>query len=182
MTTTKLVTADDLLAMPGDGYCYELIEGQLVKMAPAGFQHGRYAARLCSLLEQHVHASQSGTVVTAEAGFRLASDPDTVRAPDVAFVDRSRASETGDEQGFWPGAPDLAVEVVSPSDSYTEVESKALLWLDAGTTAVVVVDPRRQTVTVYRSRSDIVILTEDDILDVHDVVTGWTLPLRELFG
>ena len=182
MTTTKLVTADDLLAMPGDGYRYELIEGQLVKMAPAGFQHGRYAARLCSLLEQHVHASQSSTVVTAEAGFSLASDPDTVRAPDVAFVDRSRASETGDEQGFWPGAPDLAVEVVSPSDSYTEVESKALLWLDAGTTAVVVVDPRRQTVTVYRSRSDIVILTEDDILDVHDVVTGWTLPLRDLFG
>ena len=181
MTSSMLMTADDLLRLPDDGHRYELLEGRLVKMAPVGFRHGRYAARFCSLLGPYVHNHQLGIVVTAETGFRLASDPDTVRAPDVAFVSRSRAEDTGDELGFFAGAPDLALEVVSPNDSYTEVESKALLWLEAGSKAVVVLDPGPRTLTVYRSRSDIVILTGDDILDLQDVVTGWTLPLRELF-
>lgn len=182
MTTAKLVTADDLLRMPDDGYRYELLEGKLIKMPPAGYVHGIHAMRVGAGLFLHVDRSGLGQVASAETGFRLATDPDTVRAPDAAFVSQARIDAAGDVQGYWTGAPDLAVEVVSPNDTYTEVESKALQWLDAGSQAVVVVDPRRQSVTVYRSRSDIVILTGEEVLEVPDVVPGWTLPLRELFG
>ena len=182
MTTAKLVTADDLLRMPDDGCRYELLEGKLVKLAPAGYRHGVYVMTIGASLWQHVNATQSGEVSAAETGFRLASDPDTVRAPDAAFVSQARIDATEEVQGYWTGAPDLAIEVVSPNDTYTEVESKALQWLDAGSQAVFVVDPRRESVTVYRSRSDIVILTGEEVLEVQDVVPGWTLPLRELFG
>ena len=105
-----------------------------------------------------------------------------MRAPDVAFVRQERVEEAGDARGFWSGAPDLAVEVVSPGDTYSEVEDKVLDWLDAGTLMVVVVNPRQRTVTLYRSRADIVILTQDDILDGKDVVPGWSMPIRELFA
>ena len=182
MTTAKLVTADDLLRMPDDGYRYELLEGKLVKLAPASREYGKYAAHVMARLWQHVNVNQLGEVSAAETGFRLASNPDTVRAPDAAFVSVARVQEIEQESGYWPFAPDLAVEVISPNDTYSEVESKALQWLDAGSQAVVVVDPRRQSLAVYRSRSDIVILTGEEVLEIPDVVPGWTLPLQELFG
>ena len=182
MTTAKLVTADDLLRMPDDGYRYELLEGKLVKLAPASREHGRFAMHVGGSLWCHVNVNQLGEVSAAETGFRLASNPDTVRAPDAAFVSVARVQEIEQESGYWPFAPDLAVEVISPNDTYSEVESKALQWLDAGSQAVVVVDPRRQSLAVYRSRSDIVILTGEEVLEIPDVVPGWTLPLQELFG
>ncbi len=182
MTTTKLVTADELLRMPDDGYRYELFEGHLVKMTPAGYTHGLYDMRVGSRLAVHVDQHSLGQVTTAETGFRLATDPDTVRAPGAAFVSQARINAAGEVQGYWTGAPDLAVEVASPNDPYTAVASKAMDRLDAGSRAVIVVDPRRQSVTVYRSRSDIVILTGDEVLEIQDVVPGWTLPLHELFG
>lgn len=91
-------------------------------------------------------------------------------------------SEAGEPHGYWPGAPDLAVEVVSPEDVYTELEEKVLEWLEAGTRMVVVVNPRKRAVTVYRSLSDVVVLTNHDILDGGDVVPGWKLPLGNLFA
>ncbi len=182
MTTIRTFTADELLQLPDDGFRYELVKGELVKMAPAGREHGVLAMRIGWRLAQHVEANNLGEVVAAETGFKLASDPDSVRAPDAAFVRRERVAEAGDARGFWSGAPDLAVEVVSPGDTYTEVEDKVLEWLDAGTLMVVVVNPRQRTVTLYRSRSDIVILTQDDILDGKDVVPGWSLPIQELFA
>lgn len=182
MTTTQAITADELLQMPDDGFRYELLKGVLVKMAPAGSEHGKLAMRLGWRLAQHVESQKLGIVYAAETGFQLASNPDTVRAPDVAFVRQERVAEAGEAKGFWPGAPDLAVEVVSPSDTYTAVEDKVLDWLDAGTLMVVVVNPRQRTVTLYRSRADIVILTQNDILDGKDVVPGWSLPIQELFS
>ena len=121
-----------------------------------------------------------GKVYAAETGFKLASDPDTVRAPDVAFVSRKRIDEVGDVEGYWPGA-DFVVEVLSPNDIYTEVEDKVTDWLDAGTRMVVVVNPHKRTVTVYRSLTDITILTENDRLDGRDVVSDWTVPVQALF-
>ena len=150
-------------------------------MTPAGHHHGRVAINLTTPLDQHVRAHRLGVVFAAETGFRLESDPDTVRAPDVAFIQRERAEKVGDGDGYWPGAPDLAVEVVSPGDSFGEVEEKVFDWLDAGCRMVVVVNPRKRTATVYRSRSDIAVLTEGDELDGGDVVPGWRLPVRELF-
>ena len=122
-----------------------------------------------------------GIVYAAETGFKLASNPDVVRAPDVAFIRRDRVEEVGDVEGYWPGAPDLAVEVISPSDTYAEVQEKVFDWLEAGTKMVILVMPRKRAVTVYRSLTDIIMLTEHDVLDGGDVVPGWKVPVRELF-
>jgi len=179
---TQKVTAEDLLQMPDDGFRYELVRGEIRKMTPAGSKHGRIAVRFAWRLAQHVEANDLGVVYAAETGFLLASDPDTVRAPDVAFVRQERIKEVGDEEGYWPGAPDLAVEVISPNDNYAEVEEKVSDWLQAGTRMVVVVNPRPRTATVYRSLSDIRVLTEDEVLNGGDVVPGWEVLVKDLFA
>ncbi|HEX7242905.1 MAG TPA: Uma2 family endonuclease [Longimicrobiaceae bacterium] len=179
---TTTTTADELLRMPRDGVRRELVGGELREMTPAGFRHGRIAGRIHVSLDTHVTSRQLGVVAAAETGYRLTSHPDTVRAPDVSFVRRERVEEAGDPEGYFPGAPDLAVEVVSPGDRYGEVEEKVMDWLAAGTRMVVVVHPSRRAATVYRSRSDIALLTEDDALDGGDVVPGWSLPVRDVFA
>jgi Uma2 family endonuclease len=126
-------------------------------------------------LAQYVEENRLGTVYAAETGFTLSTDPDTVRAPDVAFVSRARVEAVGEIEGFWPEAPDLAVEVVSPGDSYSEVEEKVFDWLEAGTKMVVVVNPRQRSATVYKSPSDITALVEADVLNGGGVVPGFEL-------
>ncbi len=150
-------------------------------MTPAGRQHGQIAMRLGWRLAQYVEAHRLGVVYAAETGFVLDTGPDTVRAPDVAFVGQERLDSTPAGAGFQPGAPDLAAEVISPHDLYTEVEEKVADWLDAGTRMVLVVNPRKKTVTAYRSLTDISILTEADQIDGGAVVPGWTQPVRGLF-
>ena len=181
-TALQTTTAEDLLHMPQDGFRYELVRGEMRKMAPAGHVHGRVAMKLSAALFQHVEAHRLGVVYAAETGFLLSRDPDTVLAPDVAFVSQARIEEAGDVDGYWPGAPDLAVEVVSPSDRYRDVEQKALDWLDAGAAMVLLIDPRRHVVSAYRSRSDIVVMTEGDALNGGDVVPGWAIPIEDLFA
>ena len=182
MTTSARITAEELLKMPDDGLRYELVKGELRRYPFAESQHGYVTMNAGSRLASHVEANKLGTVYAAGTGFQIAFSPDTVRAPDVAFVSRQRIGDVKPTRGYRAGAPDLAVEVISPSDTYTEVEDKVHDWLDAGTLMVIVVNPRRQTVTVYRSRTDIVILTKDDQLDGKDVVPGWTLRVEELFA
>jgi Uma2 family endonuclease len=176
------VTADELLHMPDDGFRYELVRGELRRMNPAGNVHGRVAMSFAWRLAQYVDENRLGTVYAAETGFRLSSDPDTVRAPDVAFVGRGRVEAVGEVEGFWPEAPDLAVEVVSPGDSYTDVEEKVFAWLDAGTKMVVVINPRQRSATVYKSPRDITVLAEADVLAGEDVVPGFELAVREIFA
>ena len=135
-TSLHLVTAEQLAGMPRHGKRYELIQGALHMMSPSGNEHGRIAVRLTWRIAQHVEREDLGVVFAAETGFLLQTDPDTVRAPDLAFVTKTRRTEAGNVEGFWPGAPDLAVEVVSPSDSFSQVEEKALAWLTAGTRVV----------------------------------------------
>lgn len=180
-TTTKPMTAEDLLNMPDDGFRYELVRGELRKMPPAGHIHGELAASILASLGMHVKARRLGTVYAADTGFHLASDPDHVRAPDAAFVRRERADAAGDVRGFFPGPPDVAVEVISPSDRYSEVEEKVEDWLEAGTLAVIVVDPRRRVVEVRRSRAESVMLTEADTLDIEDIAPGWRMPIEDIF-
>ncbi len=168
--------------MPDDGFRYELARGELRRTALAGHVHGRIAARLGWRLAEHVEANNLGEAYAAGTGSLLSSNPDTVRAPDVGFVSRERAEEIGDTDGYLPVAPDMAAEVLSPNDTYTEVEEKAIEWLEAGTRMVLVVDPRRRTVTVYRTLTDITILTEDSDLDGADVVPGWTMSVSDLFA
>ncbi|CAA9399340.1 MAG: TsaB protein, required for threonylcarbamoyladenosine (t(6)A) formation in tRNA [uncultured Rubrobacteraceae bacterium] len=181
---TKTVTAEELLNMPDDGTRRELVRGELREMAPAGDEHGYLALRIASRLERHVDANELGRTYTAETGFKISSNPDTVRAPDAAFVNRERVEAAGRVTGYRSGAPDLVVEVVSPNDRHSEVLDKALDWLEAGCFMVLVADPGRRTVTVYRSREDIRVLTAEagDVVDGVDVVPRWRLSLTEIFA
>ena len=168
----QLITADELLRMPDNGFRYELVQGALRRMSPAGFRHGRLIMNIAASLDHHVRAHMLGVVCAAETGFLLATNPDTVRAADVAFIRRDRLDPAVEPEGYWPGAPDLVVDVVSPNDLSTEVDAKVTDWLDAGARMVVVVNPRMRSVTVYRSRAQIAVLREQDMLDGSDVVPG----------
>ena len=150
-------------------------------MAPPGDEHGIVTVNFVLQLGQHVKLNKLG-VVYGEVGFLISSNPDTVRALDAAFVRRERIEETGILKGYRPGAPDLAVEVISPNDTYAEVHEKALEWLAAGTPMVVVLNPRKRTATIYRSLNDITILNEDDVLDLDEVVKGFKVLVKDIFG
>lgn len=181
-TTRKLMTAEELWGLPGDGQRHELVAGELRTMSPGGAEHGRIEIRLASSLHQHVLAHDLGEVFGAETGFLLTRDPDTLRAPDAAFVHRECAQAVGDVTGYWPGAPDLAVEVISPNDSYSEVAERVDTWLAHGARMVIVVDPRRRTIAVHRSPTAVRHLAIDDTLDGEDVVPGWKVPVRDVFA
>jgi Uma2 family endonuclease len=181
VTQESPMTADELLTRPDDGLRHELIKGQLISMAPAGSQHGIVALRIAAALHAYVENHNLGATFAAETGFKIGSNPDTVRAPDAAFVSKERYEEVGPTAKFWPGAPDLAVEVVSPGDSYSEVQDKVFDWLEAGARMVVVADPRKRVATVYRSLSEIRVLTEQDALDGGDVVPGWSVSVKAIF-
>lgn len=176
------MTADELLAMPHDGLWRELVRGELRTMTPSGSRHGGITGRVTTILGRHVEKHALGEVLGAETGFTLASDPDTVRAPDVAFVRRERVPSEGLPEGFWPGAPDLAVEVLSPSDTNYEVEEKVDQWLRAGARAVWVLNPRRRTLTVHRPGEQPLALAETDILHGGDAVPQFSCVVATLFG
>ena len=177
----RLVTADELSRMPDDGCRYELVRGELRKMTPSGFDHGAVVMNVAAPLAQHVKTNRLGVVCGAETGFVIASNPDTVLAPDVAFVRQQRIPPGGRPSGFWRGAPDLAVEVMSPSDSQGNADDKARVWLDAGSRVVLVVNPRARTVTVHRAGTPESTLAEGAIVDAGDVVPGFRLPVADLF-
>jgi Uma2 family endonuclease len=179
MTTTRLITAEELLLMPDDGMLHELVKGELRTMPPPGDEHGDITMELAWWLGQHVRAHRLGKVYAAETGFLLARDPDTVRAADVSFVRRERL--TPRQRSYKALAPDLVAEVISPTDRAREVVEKVQDWLAAGTLLVHVVDPPRRTLTVHRPDAAPLVLTEADTLDADPVVPGWRLPVRVLF-
>jgi Uma2 family endonuclease len=181
-THTDLKTADDLLRMPDDGMRRELVAGELREMAPAGHEHGRVTMKLAGPLALYVDQHNLGAVFAAETGFLLAQDPDTVRAPDVALVVRERLTAAPPGPGYFPGPPDLAVEVISPGDTYSEVEATVEQWLDAGSRMVVVVNPRSRTLKVHRSVTEIMVLTDTDTWDGGDVVPGFRIPFASIFA
>ena len=178
----RLLTAEDLAKQPNDDARYELVKGVLHKMPPAGFEHGICAAEIGSRLNVHVKTHQLGYVCGAETGFKIAQDPDTVRAPDAAFVRQASIERQGIVKGYWEGAPDLAIEVISPGDTYAEVAEKVEEWLTAGCTMVWVINPRRETVEVYRSNEDFTVLRGTDILDGADVVEGFQCQVQDIFA
>jgi Uma2 family endonuclease len=178
----QLITADELLRIPDDGFRYELVQGEVRRMSPAGFHHGRLIMNIATPLDRHVRTHKLGVVCAAETGFLLTTNPDTVRGADVAFIRQERIEQATEPEGYWPGAPDLAIEMVSPNDLYTEVDEKVTDWLEAGTRMVVIINPRKRTVTVYRSLLQIVVLREQDILDGGDVVPGWALAIADIFA
>ena len=176
---TQPVTADQLFDMPDDGNRYELVKGELRMAPPPGEEHGEITMNLAAPLHQHVKRKKLGVVFAAETGFRLESDPDTVRAPDIAFVRAERAERT---ERYLSGSPDLVVETLSPSDRISEVEEKVAAWLEGGAGLVWIVSPKLHTITVYRSLTEIVTLTEKDTLDGGDVVPGIEIKVAEIFS
>jgi Uma2 family endonuclease len=181
-TEVKLMTADELLAMPDDGFVYELINGELIKMSPPGHEHGLVTMNIAGPLYDYAKKKNLGQVYAAETGFLIEQNPDTVRAPDVAFVRRERIEKAGPVQGYWIGPPDLVVEVLSPSDTVRRVEGKVAQWLKSGARTIWVVSPKMHAITVYRSLTEIVVLTENDTLDGGDVVPGFQIPIAEIFA
>ena len=181
-TKTKLMTAEELFAMPDDGYHrYELVRGELRTMVPPGAYHGKSATRVGRSLADHVDENDLGEVYIAEVGFLIGSNPDHVRAPDVAFVRQEREDEVGEIHGYFPGAPDLVIEVISPNDRYTEVDEKVHDWLGAGARIVIVINPRRRKVRLHTPLADAMVLVPGDTLDGGDVIPGWTIPISAIF-
>ena len=176
-----LLTAEDLLKKSDTGNRYELVKGIIRRMPPAGFEHGILSIEIGQFLAEYVKRHKLGRVCGAETGFKISEDPDTVLAPDAAFVSQTSIDKHGIPKGYWVGAPDLAVEIISPNDTYTEVAEKADVWLNAGCKMVWVVNPRRETVEVYRSTEDIVVLRRDDILEGGEVIEGFQCRVDDLF-
>jgi Uma2 family endonuclease len=176
------MTAEELLLLPDDGSRYELVKGELKRMPPTGDEHGGVTMELAATLYQYVKLNNLGRVYAAETGFKLESDPDTVRAPDIAFVSMERIQAAGRIQGYRSGAPDLAVEVTSPSNTRREMAEKAKEYFAAGARLVWIVNPKLKSVTVYRSLSDIITLTEKDTLEGDEVVPGFQISVAEIFA
>jgi Uma2 family endonuclease len=176
----RLITAEELLTMPDDGKTYELVEGRLVEMSETGSLHGVLIVRLAVLLHQHVAANRLG-VLAANIGVILARNPDTVRGPDIAFIRRERVPAAGIPEGFWPGPPDLVIEIRSPGERPAEIRGKLSDYLARGVRAVWIVDPKKRTVTVHQPFSPVATLRVDDTLDGGDVVPGFTCTISGLF-
>jgi Uma2 family endonuclease len=172
-------TAEELERLNLPNKRTELVRGQLVVREPAGFRHGDVAMAVALQMGNFVRKHALGRVLAAETGFKLFSNPDTVRAPDVGFVRHDRIPDPL-PRGFAAFAPDLAVEVLSPDDRPGEVLAKVADWLTAGTQLVWIIDPERRTGRVHRADGSITILNDDGSFDGEDVIPGFTCPLAEV--
>ena len=181
MSTTSQVSAEQLLRMPAGGRRYELVAGEVREMTPPSWRHGVVLSQLDELLRRHVRERRLGLVMGGDPGFLLARDPDTVLAPDIAFVAEEHVPHPLPEEAFWPGAPTLAIEIASPGDTLREIDEKAKSWLDAGTAIVWVLNPAWRTVTIYRSPADIKTLTEADDLTAQDILPDFRCRVADLF-
>jgi Uma2 family endonuclease len=175
------LTAEDLFLISSSDCREELDRGVLVRMPPAGALHGCLASRMAHLLEANLEDNPAGVVCGADTGFILGRAPDTVRAPDASFVARERVPAGGPPAAYWPLTPDLAVEVVSPSDRIDELDEKIEQYFAAGTRLVWVLHARPRTLHAYRSPSDVRVLGVDDELSGEPVLFGFRCPLRRVF-
>ncbi|MBI3264999.1 MAG: Uma2 family endonuclease [Acidobacteria bacterium] len=179
--STPLVTAEEYLRMPDeDGFITELVKGRVIRMPPPGPLHGAVTVLAGSVLHQFVKEHGLGRVLAA-AGFKLESDPDTVRGPDVSFIRRERIATTGLPVAYLPGAPDLAVEVLSPSNRRSVIQSKIEQYLELGTRLVWVLDPRARTLTVHApDRSRLTLAAEDEVTG-ENVLPGFRCQVGRFF-
>lgn len=180
--TEELITADDLpeVSVRSDS-SYELLRGKLRMIPFADAVRGNLAASLGTAIYLFATDHRLGAVFAPGTGFVLEQNPDTVRAPDTGFVQKSRISRPLTDK-YFPGAPDLAVEVVSPNDRADEVQDKVQEWLSHGTQLVWVIEPKTRTVTVYRPDGTANVLQADGTLDGEHVLPGFQFPLQRLWG
>jgi Uma2 family endonuclease len=174
------LTAEEALEWAGDGR-WELVRGEVQEMPPAGWEHGVRSASLGHYLWTHARQHDLGQVLTNDPGFLIARNPDTIRAPDIAFIPKSKVPETL-PKGWITVVPDLVVEVISPNDRWSKVQDKIADWLRFGVRLVWVVDPELRTISVYRPDQPLRVLTEQDTLEGEEIVPGFSLPVREVFA
>lgn len=179
--TPKLMTWQELADLPDDGMRHELVRGVLLTMPPPKVPHGRVARRIGRSLDHHVDAQGLGEVYMNEVGYLLATGPDTVRAPDVAFWSAGRLAEMGDVTDYFPGSPDLVVEVLSPTNRLTAIAEKVAEWLEHGARLVFVVNPRRRVVIIHRPGQPPQTLGLNEMLGGEDVIPGWSMAVHDLF-
>jgi Uma2 family endonuclease len=179
MPSPALLSAEELLELNLPNKRTELVRGIVMVREPAGYQHGEVAARLILAIGNYVEARSLGRVFAAETGFTLARKPDTVRAPDVAFISSERLPDPP-PRGFAELAPDLAVEVLSPDDRAGEVLERVADWLKAGTRLVWVVDPIRVNARIYRADGSESLVSEADVLHGEDVLPGFECSLHSI--
>ena len=175
-----LVTANDLLTLEKLGKSTELVRGKLIVREPPSTYHGRVQGILHVLVGSYVRAHELGAVFGQDTGFKIESDPDTVRAPDLAFVDRIRVAQIP-RRGYAALAPDLAAEILSPDDRPGEVLTKVGEWLEAGVRLVWVIDPDRRVASVYRDDGSVMTVSSDTDVDGEAVLPGFSFRLSELF-
>lgn len=177
-----IMTAAELLALPDDGcHQYELVRGRLIKMSPSSSKPAIVAGRVLRPLGNFVDEHKLGVFGGADWGFRLASNPDTVRSPDCAFVRAEHVPDTGVPDGFWPGAPDLVVEVLSPSNRFSEMLERVEDYLAAGTRLIWILDPEARTARVFHPDRAPAFFGEDGVLAGEDVLPGFTLRLADVW-
>ena len=181
-TMTKLLTADDLLRLYGQGVRGELIQGVLRETMPAGYAHGKIVTKLVFLLNAFIIPRKLGSLTASDSGVWLERDPDTVREPDIAYFSAAKIPLDVLDTGYAEVPPDLVVEIVSPSNSRREVYDKARMWLRYGVALVWVVQPDTRTVDVHRLGRAVATRTENDTLDGLDVLPGFTCAVSDIFN
>lgn len=179
MVATRRITIDEFAEMPLQGI-WELVDGEPIESSPAAGRSGWINATIVALPANYVRQSGLGRAFSAETGFVLFEDRQTVRSPDAAVVLRNRLAELPDS--FVPMAPDLAVEVLSPSDRMADAMSKVSMYLQAGVRLVWLIDPATLTVTIFRQDAAPKMVSEGDILDGGDVLPGFSVPVAEIFA
>ncbi|MGF1521951.1 MAG: Uma2 family endonuclease [Leptolyngbyaceae cyanobacterium] len=160
-------------------HCLELVDGKVIIMSPSGYESDEVAAETVRLLGNWVRPRRLGRVAASSAGFRLPNTTHDVRAPDASFVRAERLRRS--PQSFADLAPDLMVEVKSPTDSVEDLESKILEFLSLGTQVGLLIDPQTQTVTIYRSEQTAVTLGNEDKLTLPELLPGWEVPIADLW-
>jgi Uma2 family endonuclease len=177
----KVWTDEEFMALPDDGNRYELVDGEVVDMGNSGMEHGNISAYLCGLIELYVRPKKLGVTCDSSTAFTLKSG--NKRSPDVSFVSKERLQGLRRlPKGFFQGAPNLAVEVISPSNTFEEIHTKLVEYFDNGCQLAWVINPDERSVVVYRQPQPERLLKLTDNLDGEDVIPGFTFPVAELFA
>lgn len=176
---SRILSAEDLEQIRLPDKRTELVHGRLVVREPPSTEHGRIQATLAYFVTDHVRRNELGVVFGQDTGFRIASKPDTVRGPDLAFVSRERAAELP-RRGYAALAPDFVAEIISPDDRPGEYLAKVAQWLEAGTLLIWVIDPQRAEARVYRADGSLTVVTQDALLRGEAVLPGFSCPLADV--
>ncbi len=177
---SPLLTAEELFVLQPPDKDTELVRGRMIVREPPRPWHGLYAARLCTLVSVFVDSQKLGAVFGQDTGFHIASDPDTVLAPDLAFI-RTERIPSPDEDRYWRIAPDLVAEIMSPSDRRKAVIQKIHDWLEAGVRVAWFIEPKHRRATIYFADGSERTVAEDGSLTAGDVLPGFACALLAVF-